>query len=73
MNLDKLRIHQVPLRMATCQVCKQIRECSYVDRDLRGYVCHEDSAFVMAAEINLLKADLAVPSDSMLESGNAET
>jgi len=65
--MDRLRIHQTPLRTATCQICKRVRDCSYIDPDLRGYVCLEDSAFVMAAEIVLRAEGLAVPSDSLLE------
>jgi len=67
-NIDNLRIRKIPRRVARCAICGTIAPCYYHDADLCRYICIEDSAHVMAAELLLLRAGLEIPSDSILDS-----
>ena len=64
----KLRLQALPaIVISRCAVCDKVAKCVYTDRDLRGHICIEDSAFILAAELALIRAHLPPPEDSEME------
>ena len=76
MIFDRLRIRSVPSRLSECVVCNHLGDCAAFDHDLaalhhgKGEVCLACEKHVRMAELQLRKAQIAIPTDSILEGGS---